>query len=320
MVVVGRVGVDFTPASPRTSLEAASTFVRAIGGYAGNVGTGLARLGVATAVVSCVGADGHGDHVRTFLAGEGVDVAGLVRRADSRTQVAFFEAWPPDDFPVTFYRPAPAPETRLTAAELPEALLRQAPLVLVSGAMLAAEPARGTALGILGRRRATAGGRPASWTVLDLDWRPALWADPGEAPPLVRQAVTHADVVIGSDEEFAAAGLDPADALARGRRLLVVKHGAAGASVVTASGRRTVAGLAVEVVCALGAGDALAAAFTAGLVRGLDPFVALERGNAAGAIVASRLMCSTAMPTPAEIDALLARSAGRPLEPVEGRR
>ena len=62
----------------------------------------------------------------------------------------------------------------------------------------------------------------------------------------------------------------------------------------------------VEVVCATGAGDALTAAFAAGLLNGLDPLVAVERGNAAGAIVATRLMCSTAMPTPAEIDRLLA--------------
>ena len=73
-LVIGRVGVDFTPASPRTTLAAADTFIRAVGGFAGNIGTGLARLGIRTALVSAVGDDGHGDHVRTFLAGEGVDV------------------------------------------------------------------------------------------------------------------------------------------------------------------------------------------------------------------------------------------------------
>jgi 5-dehydro-2-deoxygluconokinase len=65
-------------------------------------------------------------------------------------------------------------------------------------------------------------------------------------------------------------------------------------------------------VAGTGAGDALTAAFVAGLLRGLDPLVAVERGNAAGAIVAGRLMCSTAMPTPEEIDGLL---AGRPVDP-----
>ena len=44
-VVLGRVGVDLTPPELRTSLAAASAFIRAVGGFAGNVGTGLARLG-----------------------------------------------------------------------------------------------------------------------------------------------------------------------------------------------------------------------------------------------------------------------------------
>ena len=73
-IVIGRVGVDLTPATSRTTLAAADAFVRAVGGFAGNIGTGLARLGIRTAVVSAVGDDGHGDHVRSFLAGEGIDV------------------------------------------------------------------------------------------------------------------------------------------------------------------------------------------------------------------------------------------------------
>ena len=93
--------------------------------------------------------------------------------------------------------------------------------------------------------------------------------------------------------------------------LIVLKHGADGVSLVTSLGKRSVPGIPVDVVCGLGAGDALTAAFAAGLLRGLDPAVAVERGNAAGAIVATRLMCSTAMPTPAEIDELLARTRSR---------
>ena len=126
-LVIGRVGVDFTPASPRTTLAAADTFIRAVGGFAGNIGTGLARLGIRTALVSAVGDDGHGDHVRTFLGGEGIDADWIVTRPGSRTQVAFFEVWPPEHFPVTFYRPAPAPETRLTSRRPPDGSPRARP-------------------------------------------------------------------------------------------------------------------------------------------------------------------------------------------------
>ena len=107
--VVGRIGVDLTPPTPRTSLAAADSFIRSVGGFAGNIAFGLARQGVSTAVLSSVGADGHGAYVRAALAGEGIDVSGLATRPTGQTQVAFFEVWPPDDFPVTFYRSTPGP-------------------------------------------------------------------------------------------------------------------------------------------------------------------------------------------------------------------
>lgn len=317
-VVIGRIGVDFTPASPRTTLAAASSFSRAVGGFAGNIGIGLARLGIPTAVVSKVGSDGHGDHVRSALAAEGIDVSALGIAEDSRTQVAFFEAWPPDRFPVTFYRPTPAPDTRLDDADLAAAVIGTGRAVVVSGALLAEEPARSATLSAMerraggGRRHGDARGPDRSWTILDLDWRPTLWSHPREYPRLIREAIGHSDVVIGGDEELAAAEV-PADVVAAGLGpdgVVVLKHGPAGASLLEHGERHDISGIAVDVTCGLGAGDALTAAFTAGLLHGLPPVAALERGNAAGAIVATRLMCSSAMPAPAEIDALLATTAG----------
>lgn len=315
-VVIGRVGVDLTPAEPRTSLGDADSFVRAVGGFAGNIGTALARLGIATAVVSAVGDDGHGTYVRTFLDGEGIDVGPVAIRPGSLTQIAFFEVWPPDHFPTSFYRFAPAPETLLTVEELPADVLERAPLVVVSGTLLAEEPARSTALRVLEDRRTSRQGRPAAHTILDLDWRPTLWPDPKQAPALIGRAARLSDILIGSDAEFEAAHLRPEVAGGSDQRpsLIVLKHGGEGVSLVTREGRRTLPGIPVEVLCGIGAGDALTAAFAAGLLRGLDPLAAVQRGNAAGAIVATRLMCSTAMPTPGEIDALLARSVRTPPE------
>lgn len=310
-VVIGRVGVDLTPAEPRSSLGDAGSFVRAVGGFAGNIGTGLARLGIATAVVSAVGDDGHGSYVLAFLAGEGIDAGPIAIRPGSLTQIAFFEVWPPEHFPTTFYRDAPAPEMQLEARELPTDLLERAPLVIVSGTLLAEEPARSTALRVLADRRASNSGRPVSHTILDLDWRPTLWPDPGEAPELIGRAARLSDILIGSDGEFEAAGLRP-EIAAGEQTVIVLKHGGEGVSLITAEGRRSLPGIHVDVLCGIGAGDALTAAFAAGLLRGLDPLTAVERGNAAGAIVATRLMCSTAMPTPVEIDALLARVARTP--------
>jgi len=112
-------------------------------------------------------------------------------------------------------------------------------------------------------------------------------------------------VVIGGASEFVAAALDPRDLLKRGPRIVVVKRGAQGATIVDARGSRDIGGVNVPVVNGLGAGDAFGAAFGAALLAGRDGDEAVRRANAAGAIVASRLSCSTAMPRASEIEALL---------------
>ena len=62
----------------------------------------------------------------------------------------------------------------------------------------------------------------------------------------------------------------------------------------------------VDVVNGIGAGDAFGGALCHGLLAGWDLERIMRFANAAGAIVASRLACSDAMPTAAEVEALLA--------------
>ena len=294
--VLGRVGADLYPQQLNTPLEDVRTFERFVGGFAGNVSTGLARLGVRTGIVSAVGDDGHGRFIRRFLEAEGVDCAALRVHPTLRTALAFCEAWPPDDFPITFYRTPTCPDWELRPAQLPEELSR-ARLLYASGTGLAREPSRATTLAALERCRQRA--------IFDLDWREVLWEDVGEYPELVWRAASFAMVVVGGASEFIAAALDPADLLKRGPRIVVVKRGAEGATLYDAKGRRDIAGVAVPVVNGLGAGDAFGAALGAALLADRDPDEAVRRANAAGAIVASRLSCSTAMPRASEVDALL---------------
>jgi 5-dehydro-2-deoxygluconokinase len=141
--------------------------------------------------------------------------------------------------------------------------------------------------------------------IFDLDWREVLWENVREYPELVWDAASYATVVVGGASEFIAAALDPRDLLKRGPKVVVVKRGADGASVIDARGSRDIPGLPVPVVNGLGAGDAFGAALGAALLQGIAPDDAVRRACAAGAIVASRLSCSTAMPKGSEIDALL---------------
>jgi 5-dehydro-2-deoxygluconokinase len=300
--VIGRLCADLYPLQINTPLDEVRTFERFVGGFAGNVATGLARLGVRVAIVAGVGDDGHGKFVRRFLSDEGVDVRWLGTHPTLRTALAFCEAWPPDHFPITFYREPTCPDWEVSLDQLPIDEIADAPLVYVTGTGLVRDPSRSMVLGVLERRV----GHPFS--VFDLDWRPMLWGDRvAEYQTLARVGARLADVVIGGDSEFGAAGFSPIEALRLGARVAVAKHGPDGVSVHTLDGgERRVPGLSVPVVNGLGAGDAFAAAFGDGLLRGLELEEAIRRGNAAGAIVATRLSCSTAMPRASEVDAVLA--------------
>lgn len=300
-IVVGRLVTDLYPLQSAVPLEQVRTFERFTGGYGGNVGIGLARLGVATAVVSGVGDDGHGGAMVRDLVAEGVDTRWVTVHPTLRTALAFCELWPPDHFPLLPYRFPTCPDQEITPGDLPPLeILRAAPIVYVSGTAFAQEPSRSAAFAALEGRR----GVDAIATILDLDWRPAYWTHPEPYPALMRRAATMADTIIGSDSEFAAAGLVAADVAAAGARRVFLKHGPKGASLLERGTVHDAVGVPVPVVNGLGAGDAFAAAVGAGLLRGLPPARLLQVGNAAGAIVATRLSCSSAMPSWAEVESM----------------
>jgi 5-dehydro-2-deoxygluconokinase len=298
-VVMGRVCVDLYPMQLRVPLEQVEGFHKYVGGFAGNVATGLARLGVRTAIVSAVGDDGHGRYVRDWLTAQGVDCRWLGTHPTLRTALAFCEAWPPDNFPITFYRTPTCPDWELAVSSLDLEALAAVPLAYVSGTGFAIEPSRLATQSLL---EARAGGNGT--TVLDLDWRAVLWDDPVDYAACMRDAARHAGVALGSDEELVAA-VGTADAsrlLDLGVSVVANKHGGRGVTVYVA-GQEPVAvpPHPVEVVNGLGAGDAFAAAFGWRLLRGDQPAAAAAVANRAGAHVAARLGCSIAMPTEGDL-------------------
>lgn len=310
--ILGRVLADLYPLQSETLLEDVRTFERFVGGYGGNVGIGLARLGVRTAVLSGVGDEGHGRFITKTLAAEGVDARWIVTHPTLRTALAFAELWPPDRFPLVAYRFPSCPDMEIRPVDIPWAELAAAPLVYVSGTTLAQDPSRTTAIAILQARRAAAAsgdGRPRT-TILDLDWRPGYWLRPEDYPTWIRAATGLAGTIIGSESEFAAAELTVEEALAAGVERIYLKRGPEGAAIVTRDGRVDVAGARVPVVNGLGAGDAFAAAAGWAMLRGESPERQLHLGNAAGAIVASRLACSAAMPFAHEVIAQADGTAG----------
>ncbi len=286
-VVVGRVGIDLYPNELRTPLRRVRTYTRYVGGFAGNVATGSARLGVRTAIVSRVGDDGHGEFVRDFLEAEGVDTRFLAVDKLWPTPPTFCEIWPPDNFPITFYRRPTVPDWQLQPGDFDADEVAGAPVLFATGTGLAQSPSRETTLGLVAAHRGT--------TILDLDWRPTLWDDPGAYTDAVQEAAAYSDVVIGNTLEIAAAG--GLDELLTTAPAVILKRGGDGVALHADGDVLDVAGLPVEVVNGLGAGDAFAAAVGYAVVRGLGLREGVRLGNIAGAYVAQRVPCSEAMPT-----------------------
>jgi 5-dehydro-2-deoxygluconokinase len=303
VLVVGRLLADIYPNQLRTPLSEIESFTRFVGGFAGNVATGLARLGVATAMLSRVGDDGHGEFCRAFLEREGVDTSWVAVDPTYRTALAFCEAWPPDHFPITYYRTPSCPDWEITFDDFSLDDAREIPWCLLTGTGLARSPSRDVHFALAEERTRTQ-------TVLDLDWRPMLWEGTRAYRAYVRALVPFVDVVVGNESEFEAfAGPDPLRAarslLGTGPDTVVLKRGGAGVLALSGEGVEEIPGLPVEVVNGLGAGDAFVASLLDSLLRGLPVGEACRRGNAAGAIVAGRLACSQAMPGALEVDELL---------------
>jgi 5-dehydro-2-deoxygluconokinase len=300
--------VDLYPEQIGVPLARVRTFAKSLGGSATNVAVAAARLGRRAAVITKVGDDGFGTYVREALAEFGVDARWVGTEPGLRTPVVFCEIFPPDHFPLLFYRAPTAPDMRLRTGELDLDAIAAAPLFWTTGTGLSDEPSRSATLAAMGRR---SGGV----TVHDLDYRPMFWPDVTAARGWAREAIRMADVVVGNLEEveMAVATRDPEAAagaiLDLGAGVAIVKRGPAGVYARRRGERGEVAEVPpvpVEVVCGVGAGDAFGGALCHGLLSGWPLERTMLFANAAGAIVASRLACADAMPTGAEVEALLA--------------
>ncbi|WP_404386130.1 5-dehydro-2-deoxygluconokinase [Knoellia locipacati] len=313
LVAMGRTGVDIYPLQHGVGLEEVSTFQKFLGGSATNVAVAAARHGRRVSLVTKVGRDPFGRYVRLEAERLGIDPVHIteIEGDGPPTPVTFCEVFPPDDFPLYFYRyPAP-PDLLIEASELPVEDIRDARVYWSTVTGLSQEPSRSAHFAAWEARERQ------QHTILDLDYRPMFWADPAEAREQVGKALEHVTIAIGNREEceVAVGETDPhraADALLeRGLELAVVKQGPKGVLAATREERVEVAPFPVEVVNGLGAGDAFGGAFVHGLLAGWDLRRVLEFANVAGAIVAGRLECSTAMPTTDEVEDSLRAAVGQ---------
>jgi len=303
----GRAGVDIYPLQIGVGLEHVESFGKYLGGTTANVAVAAARLGRRAAIITGVGNDPFGRYVRKALLDLSVDDRYVVTNFEYATPVTFCEIFPPDNFPLWFYRKPTAPDMQVKPSDIDFDAVRNTKLMWLSVSGLSEEPSRESHHAVLEARARQ------QFTVLDLDYRPMFWSGPEAATEQVQKVLPLVTVAVGNREEceVAVGESEPeraADALlAAGVELAVVKQGPKGVLAKTRSGERVESPpIPITPLNGLGAGDSFGGSLCHGLLAGWPLERILQNANAAGAIVASRLECSTAMPTQAEIDTLLA--------------
>ena len=310
VITMGRVGVDIYPLQVGRGLAEVDLFGKYLGGSPTNVAVAAARYGHRAAVITRTGEDPFGQFVHQALQRYGVDDVYVTPVPALPTPVTFCEIFPPDNFPLYFYRFPKAPDLEIRAEELDQDAIRQASVFWATVTGLCDEPSRTATLAALRSRERR---HP---TVLDLDYRPMFWQSPETAGRWAREALPAVTVAVGNLEEceLAVGTRDPgqaADALLElGVEVAVIKQGPAGVMARDRRGRVSAPPVEVEVVNGIGAGDAFGGALCHALLGGWELSSAIRFANAAGAIVASQIACSEAMPTAAEVAALLEETPG----------
>lgn len=305
VIAMGRLGVDLYPLQIGVGLEEVESFGKFLGGTAGNLVVAVARHGRSSALISRTGNDAFGRFLVRELDRLGVDTRFVTPVPDLPTPITFCEIHPPDDFPITFYRYPKAPDMQIRADELDLDSLTNAKILWLTVSGLSDQPSRSAHHAALKQRG------QSGLTILDLDYRADFWEEPEAARREIQHVLAQVDVVVGNQTEceIAVGETDPvaaAEALsALGPGLVIVKRGPEGVFARRNGEVVSVPPMEVDVVNGLGAGDAFGGGLCHGLLAGWDLDRIIRFANVAGAIVASRLECSTAMPTTMEVEAAM---------------
>ncbi|GAA1699409.1 sugar kinase [Streptomyces yatensis] len=325
VVCLGESMVTFVPSRPGRLADVPS-FARGIGGAESNVACGLARAGHRARWISRVGTDGFGEHLVREIAATGVDTAYVQRDPHRPTGIYFRTAGERAVGPETVDGSGGADGDGDGGAEpLAEVVYYRAgsAAAAMSPALIPRERAwSGRVLHLTGitpalsadcralmrELTARAPGRPL--VSFDLNYRVSLWqreqreqreGDAEEGPAVLLGLARGCDLVfVGEDEAEAVWGLRGPAAIRAALpepEMLVVKQGGAGA---TAYARRPDGTDAVtfepaprvEVVAPVGAGDAFAAGFLSGTLRGLPIAERLRHGH---------LMAAAALTVPGDL-------------------
>jgi 5-dehydro-2-deoxygluconokinase len=294
-LVLGRAGLDLYADPPGTRVEDALVFKAALGGSAGNIAAGIARLGGAVDLVTTVSNDAVGRYTLNELAKYGVGTQHVTAvGGEARNSLAVVETRA-ENCQSVIYRNGAA-DFQLTVDHVQNIPYTDYSALIIAGTALAVEPSR--AATFLAMELAAKAGLQI---IIDVDYRPYSWVSAEDARETCLRAAKLSTIVIGNDDEFAVmgGGLDLAKSLPA--EIVIYKMGERG-SVTFHGGQSFETGIfKVKALKPTGAGDSFMAAFVTSLAHGMDVKSSVHRGSAAAAIVVTRVGCSSAMPTQDEL-------------------
>ena len=310
IIAIGRAAIDLNAVEYNRPMEETLTFSKYVGGSPANIVIGASKLGLKTGFIGNISDDQHGRFIEHFMRKVGVDTTGMVIDQEGhKTGLAFTEIKSPKECSILMYRDDVA-DLYLEPSEVQEDYIKRAKILLISGTGLAMSPSREAVLKALSIAR-----NHEVKVVFELDYRPYTWKSREETAVYYSLVAELSNVVIGTRDEFdvlenrAEAGDNDQTVrrfFAHSPEMVVIKHGTNGSYAYLKAGE-VYRGEAFrsKVLKTFGAGDSYAAAFLFALLSGKDVAIALQYGSAAAAIVVSRHSSSEAMPTVAEIEALI---------------
>lgn len=325
VLCLGEVVVDWI----RTTVGAASNhedvFEKHLAGVPANVAVGLARQNVESAMIGRVGDDDLGHWAKAELEREKVDVSSLCVDADAGTRAVYVARTPDGERQALSTMLTNCADTRLAPTDLVSAHFERASALYFGSTALSASPVSDTVAKAIELAK-----QHNLLVVSDANIWPAMWRNDDECRAVIFSRLKDIDLLkVTADElEFLTGSKSILSVIALRQKyavpMITVTLGEVGAFVCTATETAHVAPLAVEKIEAAGAGDGFIAAVMASILPHLDAgsnlrkqlmelphaemIRAVRRGNAAGAIVCSRLGALSAMPTAAEIDELIQNS------------
>lgn len=261
----GEALIDFH-AQGRSDGAVASVFVPYPGGAPANVAVAAARLGADVAFVGMLGADVFGDMLFHGLVDAGVDTRHVRRTDAANTALAFISHDAQGERSFSFYR-SPSADLLFRDSDFDSGMFSTASIFHTGSCSMTEQAIAATTLAGMARAR-TAG----ALVSFDMNLRPALWPRGSDPTPQLWSALTLADLVKLSAEEFSfiAAPLGGEQAvierLWRGHaRLLLVTDGAAPIRWFTRGAAGELSAFDVPAIDCTGAGDA----FVGGLLHHL---------------------------------------------------